>query len=156
MVQTKKLIPEVYSQSFDMSVFTGILDLVYTARELDSQRAKVCHSPFDCFQEDLQRLVTLFNLPLSSSRQLISDYRHLIKNKGTSVALQAAVAFSAALTPQESLVQVVKTIDSETHTILLTAYVDFQNLDDSLLEFLIYKIAPVGVAVQVKPLQEMP
>ena len=43
MIQTKKLIPAVYSQSYDFSIFTAVLDLVYTARELDILRARNSH-----------------------------------------------------------------------------------------------------------------
>lgn len=154
MIQTKKVLPEVYSQSFDMSVFTGLLDLVYTARELPALRAKVLHNPIQCFEEDLPRLASLFDLPATATRQLISNYRLMVKHKGTALAIKALAAFAAAIDPTSELVKLVS--QSESGITLWTAYLDFTAIDADLLEKLFYKLAPVRTFIQVKHIKEKP
>lgn len=153
MIQTKKVLPEVYSQSFDMSVFTGLLDLVYTARELPALRAKVLHNPIQCFEEDLPRLASLFNLPATATRQLISNYRLMVKHKGTALAIKALIAFAAAIDPTNELVELVSDGDNRS---LWIAYLDFTAIDADLLEKLFYKLAPVRTFIQVKHIKEKP
>lgn len=97
IVQTKKLIPEIYSQSYDMSIFTGLLDLVYTARQLDVLRIKNAHSPQSCFEEDVPSLASLFGLGRISNRDLIENYRLLVKQKGTRDVVLALAQFAAGL-----------------------------------------------------------
>lgn len=97
IIQSKKLIPEIYSQSYDFSIFTGLLDMLYTARELDVLRAKNAHSPENCFEEDLTHLASLLNLPYGAKRELISDYRSLVKQKGTRDAIVALAEHSMTL-----------------------------------------------------------
>ena len=152
MIQTKKLLPEVYSESFDMSIFTGLLDLVYTARELNATRAKALHNPVTCFEEELPRLATLFDLTPTATRGLLSNYRLMVKHKGSKLAIKALVAFSALLDPQKELVKIVTSY--ENNFSLITAYLDFTILDAQLAERLIYKLAPVGAFVQIKSLAE--
>lgn len=94
MIQTKKLIPAVYSQSYDFSIFTAVLDLVYTARELDILRARNSHLPTKCFEEDISRLSSLFGLGDLATRDLLAEYRLLVKQKGTTDVVSALAQFS--------------------------------------------------------------
>ena len=150
MIQAKKTLPEIYSQSFDMSIFTGLLDLLYGARELDQMRARVCHSALNCFEEDLPRLASLFNLPVTSPRQLLDNYRLLVKRKGTALAIKSSVTFSTGLELTEGAV------DIERDGNKFTAYADFTKLSAALLETLLHRLAPVGAFIQLRPLSEKP
>lgn len=156
MIQTKKVLPEVYSESFDMSIFTGLLDLIYTARELNASRAKVLHNPIQCFEEDVPRLASLFNLSTTATRQLLSNYRLMVKYKGTPLAIKALASFAAAIDPTEDYVKIVKSFDTATKYSKVTAYLDFSTMDGKLLEQLIYKLAPVRTFVQVRHIGEIP
>lgn len=153
MIQAKKVLPEVYSESFDMSIFTGLLDLIYTARELNASRAKVAHNPVQCFEEDLPRLASLFNLSTTATRQLLSNYRLMVKYKGTILAVKALAAFAAAIDPTEDYVKIIK--DSTNTYSKVTAYLDFSAMDGKLLEQLIYRLAPVRTFVQVRHIGEI-
>lgn len=155
MISTKKTLPEVYSESFDMSVFTGLLDLLYGARELDQLRAKNIHSPSQCFTEDLSRLASLFNLSSSATRQLISNYRLLVKKKGSALAIKSLALFAAGLEPLSESVILQSTYISPKGAHIV-AYVNFTETDATLLEQLIYRLAPVGVFVSVRPMSELP
>lgn len=175
MVQSKKLIPQVYSNSYDFSIFTALIDLIYTSREVDILRIKNAHRPQHAFKEDLVHLASLFGLGIVADRDLIQMYRTLVKNKGTKPAVKAAVAYATNVRPTESNVTVYKnritiytdgttsetvsSTDAETKTIagyhtVLTAFSDFEEADSTLLELLIRKIAPANTTLVVRPLSE--
>ena len=99
MIKAKKLVPEVYTQSFDMSLFLGLLDLVYGGRELDELRAKNSHLPKHCFKEDLRSLSSLLSDIRTTNRDLLSLYRSLVQIKGSEDALIAIGQLAADITP---------------------------------------------------------
>lgn len=99
MIKAKKLVPEVYTQSFDMSLFLGLLDLVYDGRELDELRAKNSHLPKHCFKEDLRSLSSLLSDIRTTNRDLLSLYRSLVQIKGSEDALIAIGQLAADITP---------------------------------------------------------
>ncbi len=115
MIKLKKLIPEVYSQSFDMSIFLAVLDLVYTARELDILRARNSHLPTKCFEEDLPRLSSLFGLGDKATRDLLSEYRLLVKQKGTRDVVFAIAQFvtEKVVSPELSVLRVITETEYE-------------------------------------------
>ena len=175
MVQSKKLIPQVYSNSYDFSIFTALIDLIYTSREVDILRIKNAHRPQHVFKEDLVHLASLFGLGVVADRDLIQMYRTLIKNKGTRPAVKAAVAYATNVKPTEENVTIYKNritlytdgTTSETvssteaaaktvagyHTVL-TAFSDFEEVDSTLLELLIRRIAPANTTLVVRPRSE--
>lgn len=157
IVQSKKVIPEVYSQSYDMSIFTGLLDLIYTARQIDLLRIQNAHSPKQCFDEDVPKLASFFNLGLTSNRELIQKYRILIKNKGTPDALLAAAQLSNGL---EAIVDKAKytkakstVITTDDYTTVII-YTDLSSMDYILFDTLMSRLAPADVFVQLRPLEE--
>ncbi|MCM1323002.1 MAG: hypothetical protein NC218_02350 [Acetobacter sp.] len=105
MVQSKKLVPEIYSQSFDFSIFTAVLDLVYTARELDILRIGNAHLPTKCFQEDVPHLSSNFGLTEKATRELLAEYRMLVKQKGSQNVIAALAQFAAGLDAQQNVAE---------------------------------------------------
>ena len=176
IVQSKKLIPEVYQQSYDMSIFTGLLDIVYTARELYTNRERYCHIPSSAFEEDMPALASLFNLEHTSNRDLIALYRSLQKQKGSRAATVSAVALAHGLATREPIdsesdeytgrneakldppfndkTDIVYTIDKSSQEI--TVYLDVSQQNVPLLEDILKRIAPVHTSICVKDITERP
>ena len=149
MIDVKKRLPQVYSQSYDMSIFTGLLNLIYNSREVDNLRAKVSHCPLHCFDEDVSRLASLFGLPTSATRDILSTYRRLIKIKGTSAAVQKAVLAPSKFTLRDLSVLVDANNPSYTYTLpYLTDY------DWDLFFSLLHILAPVNTVISVEPAQQ--
>ena len=146
MIDVKKSLPQVYSQSYDMSIFIGLLNLIYNSREVDNLRAKVSHCPLHCFDEDVPRLASLFGLPTSATRDILSTYRRLIKIKGTSTAVQKAVLAPSKFTLRDLSVLVDANNPSYTYTLpYLTDY------DWDLFFSLLRRLAPVNTVISVEP-----
>lgn len=176
IVQSKKLIPEVYQQSYDMSIFTGLIDIVYTARELYTNRERYCHIPGDAFEEDLPALASLFNLSHTSNRDLISVYRSLQKCKGSRAAVVSAVALAHGMLTRDPInvdsdeynginkKELDPPLDVKTDVLYkidkgkneITVYLDVSQQNMLLLQSLIRRIAPVHTSVCVKDIAERP
>lgn len=148
MIKSKKLIPEVYSQSYDMFIFTALLDLVYTSRELDILRMQGSHLPSKCFEEDLMSLASLFGLGATVNRELIANYRKLVKHKGTSLAVEALVCLAANLPLTKN--SVILTMEGSD----ITTYADFSTINLELLELLLRKLAPATTFIRILPIEE--
>ena len=146
MIDVKKRLPQVYSQSYDMSIFTGLLNLIYNSREVDNLRAKVSHCPLHCFDEDVPRLASLFGLPTSATRDILSTYRRLVKIKGTFAAVQKAVLASSNFTLQDLSVLTDANNPSYTYTLP-----DLTDYDWDLFFSLIHRLAPVNTVISVEP-----
>lgn len=146
MIDVKKRLPQVYSQSYDMSIFTGLLNLIYNSRAVDNLRAKVSHCPLHCFDEDVPRLASLFGLPTSATRDILSTYRRLIKIKGTSTAVQKAVLAPSKFTLQD--LSVLKDVNNPSYTYTLPDLTDY---DWDLFFSLLHRLAPVNTVVSVEP-----
>lgn len=146
MIDVKKRLPQVYSQSYDMSIFTGLLNLIYNSREVDNLRAKVSHCPLHCFDEDVPRLTSLFGLPTSATRDILSTYRRIIKIKGTSTAVQKAVLAPSKFTLQDLSVLTDANNPSYTYTLP-----DLTDYDWDLFFSLIHRLAPVNTVISVEP-----
>lgn len=146
MIDVKKRLPQVYSQSYDMSIFTGLLNLIYNSREVDNLRAKVSHCPLHCFEEDVPRLASLFGLPTSANRDIISTYRRLVKIKGTSAAVQKAVLASSSFNLEN--LSVLPSADKKSYTYILP---DVNGYDWDLFFSLLHRLAPVNTVIGVEP-----
>lgn len=165
IIQTKKLIPEIYAQSYDMSVFTGLLDLVYTARQLDVLRIKNAHLPQRCFDEDVASLASLFGLGITSNRDLIENYRLLVRQKGTRETVLALVQLAGGFGAQQldaELRIIRQDFYSDTSSksivgthVTLEVYLPLDSMDYELLDLLIRRLAPVGACVVVKDIKEL-
>ena len=146
MIDVKKRLPQVYSQSYDMSIFTGLLNLIYNSREVDNLRAKVSHCPLHCFDEDVPRLASLFGLPTSATRDILSTYRRLVKIKGTSTAVQKAVLAPSKFTLRDLSVLTDPNNPSYTYTLP-----DLTDYDWDLFFSLLHRLAPVNTVISVEP-----
>lgn len=154
MIETKKLLPAVYSDSFDFSIFTGILDVVYNGRDFDLSLIKGLHAPSYVAEENLPALSRCFNLP-PASRELLKAYRHLIKIKGTIPAIEAAIQLAGAvpvpvLVSGESSMSWGPFYDIVDQTTRVTYFVNSENLKRQLLTELLQRIVPVTADVLVK------
>lgn len=146
MIDVKKRLPQVYSQSYDMSIFIGLLNLIYNSRAVDNLRAKVSHCPLHCFDEDVPRLASLFGLPASATRDILSTYRRLVKIKGTSTAVQKAVLASSKFTLKKlSLL----TDDNKQNYVYILP--DIEGYDWDLFFSLLHRLAPVNTVISVEP-----
>lgn len=146
MIDVKKRLPQVYSQSYDMSIFIGLLNLIYNSRAVDNLRAKVSHCPLHCFDEDVPRLASLFGLPTSATRDILSTYRRLIKIKGTSTAVQKAVLAPSKFTLRD--LSVLKDVNNPSYTYTLPNLTDY---DWDLFFSLLHRLAPVNTVISVEP-----
>ena len=146
MIDVKKRLPQVYSQSYDMSIFIGLLNLIYNSRAVDNLRAKVSHCPLHCFDEDVPRLASLFGLPTSATRDILSVYRRLIKIKGTSAAVQKAVLASSKFTLQD--LSVLTDANKQSYIYTLP---DVSGYDWDLFFSLLHRLAPVNTVISVEP-----
>ena len=146
MIDVKKRLPQVYSQSYDMSIFTGLLNLIYNSREVDNLRAKVSHCPLHCFDEDVPRLASLFGLPTSATRDILSTYRRLVKIKGTSAAVQKAVLASSKFNLQD--LSVLADANKQSYIYVLP---DISGYDWDLFFSLLHRLAPVNTVISVEP-----
>lgn len=171
IVQSKKLIPEVYQQSYDMSIFTGLLDIIYTARELYTNRERYCHIPSSAFEEDLPSLGSLFNLEHTSNRDLIEAYRSLQKQKGSRAAIISAIALAHGVAarypidvesdeyrdPNLSISEksdILYQLDKRTQSMVV--YLDVAHQNVPLLQNLLYRLLPVHTSVCVRDITERP
>lgn len=146
MIDVKKRIPQVYSQSYDMSIFTGLLNLIYNSRAVDNLRAKVSHCPLHCFEEDVPRLASLFGLPTSATRDILSTYRRLVKIKGTSTAVQKAVLASSDFNLED--LSVLPSVNKQSYVYVLP---DLTGYNWDLFFSLLYRLAPVNTVIAVEP-----
>jgi hypothetical protein len=146
MIDVKKRLPQVYSQSYDMSIFTGLLNLIYNSRTVDNLRAKVSHCPLHCFDEDVPRLASLFGLPTSATRDIISTYRRLVKMKGTLTAVQKVI-LSASRFNLEDLSSIPQTSPQSFVYVLP----DVNGYDWDLFSSLLHRLAPVNTVIAVEP-----
>ena len=146
MIDVKKRLPQVYSQSYDMSIFIGLLNLIYNSRAVDNLRAKVSHCPLHCFDEDVPRLASLFGLPTSATRDILSVYRKLVKIKGTSTAVQKAVLAPSKFTLQK--LSLLTDTDKQSYVYILP---DVSGYDWDLFFSLLHRLAPVNTVISVEP-----
>lgn len=146
MIDVKKRLPQVYSQSYDMSIFTGLLNLIYNSREVDNLRAKVSHCPLHCFDEDVPRLASLFGLPTSATRDVLSTYRRLVKIKGTSTAVQKVVLASSEFNLEN--LSVLPSDNKQNCTYVLP---DVTGYDWDLFFSLLHRLAPINTVIAVEP-----
>lgn len=146
MIDVKKRLPNVYAQSYDMSIFVGLLNLIYNSRSVDNLRAKVSHCPLHCFDEDVPRLASLFGLPVTATRDILSTYRRLVKIKGTSLAIRKAVLSASNFTAAELVRLSSDNPQNITYTLPhLTGY------DWDLFLELLPRLAPVNTVISVEP-----
>ena len=103
MIDSAKIVPEIYNTSLDFKIFEAILDCIYSEADLMCANLKGLHSPRQCFSENLEKLSKLTNIK-TTNRQLIKVYNLMLKSKGTLEAVEAAMLYSGIeLTKLESI-----------------------------------------------------
>ena len=149
MIKAKDLIPEIYSNSFDMSIFTGLIDLIYGSREMRVETLKNLHSTRACAEGTVRDLARLLNLR-TSNRDLIANYRYLIHNKGKEETIKNLALLCGAIPLGKDIVDnwVSKPVGTVNYLIL---YVDTENMDIAIFYELLNNIAPVGTVVELLP-----
>jgi hypothetical protein len=145
MIKAKDLIPEIYSNSFDMSIFTGLIDLIYGAREMRVETLKNLHSTRACAEGTVRDLARLLNLR-TSNRDLIANYRYLIHNKGKEETIKNLALLCGAIPLEDN-----NWVDKEQDNYLIKLYVDTKNMDIAIFYELLNNIAPVGTVVELSP-----
>lgn len=151
MQDSKNLIPEIYSTSYDMSIFTGLINLVFGAREPDLITLSSIHSSNDCRSDLVERLATLFNLK-TANRELIANYRLLIKNKGTEQSIKdLALLCGAKSILEDSNNLSLRKEEGSQNTFLLET--DVSEMDSELFYNLLKRISPVNITIKIVPPQ---
>lgn len=103
MINSAKVVPEIYNTSLDFKIFEAILDCIYSEADLMCANLKGLHSPRQCFSENLEKLSKLTNIK-TTNRQLMKVYNLMLKSKGTLEAVEAAMLYSGVeLTKLESI-----------------------------------------------------
>lgn len=155
MIRSKDLIPEVYNTSLDFKVFEAVLDILFSDADIKCSKLQGLHSPRQCFDENLGKLSELFDL-LTSDRQLLKNYRLMLKSKGTQPSIEAALQFCGA--------KIVKnlpnatqnpTISSSGDKILCTYYVIFKNFDAKLFFKLRKMLFPANMQFRLLPISSL-
>lgn len=155
MIRSKDLIPEVYNTSLDFKVFEAVLDILFSDADIKCSKLQGLHSPRQCFDENLGKLSELFDL-LTSDRQLLKNYRLMLKSKGTQPSIEAALQFCGA--------KIVKNLPNTTQNptisslgdkILCTYYVIFKNFDAKLFFKLRKMLFPANMQFRLLPISSL-
>ena len=155
MIRSKDLIPEIYNTSLDFKVFEAVLDILFSDADIKCSKLQGLHSPRQCFDENLGKLSELFDL-LTSDRQLLKNYRLMLKSKGTQPSVEAALQFCGA-NIIKNLPNAVQnpTISDLGDKILCTYYVIFKNFDAKLFFKLRKMLFPANMQFRLLPISSL-
>lgn len=155
MIRSKDLIPEVYNTSLDFKVFEAVLDILFSDADIKCSRLQGLHSPRQCFDENLGKLSELFDL-LTSDRQLLKNYRLMLKSKGTQPAIEAALQFCGARLAK-NLPETIQnpTLSISNDKVLCTYYVIFKNFDAKLFFKLRKMLFPANMQFCLLPISSL-
>lgn len=95
MIRTKNIIPQIYNTSHDFQLFEAILDALFSEADISCAKLQGLHSPRQCFEENLGKLSRNLGIE-TSDRELLKKYRLMLKNKGTTEAVEAAILYCGA------------------------------------------------------------
>lgn len=151
MIRSKDLVPEIYNTSLDFKVFEAILDTLFSEADVNCARLQGLHSPRQCFDENLGKLSGLFDI-LTSDRQLLKNYRLMLKSKGTQPAIEAALQFCGVKIDkqlqEEGRNPEIK--DTKLGT-TCTYYVTFKDFDSKLFSKLRQMLLPANIQLCLLP-----
>lgn len=160
MIRAKDLIPQIYSESFDMSIFLGLIDLIYNSRETRIEILKNSHFPAGCIESKLKNLAKTFDID-TSNRDIIANYKLLSKQKGTLSTIQSLALLCGAVpiplnntNPTWIYKIYPETEDTQTYKIIINASTDAMNLE--LFYSLLKNLAPVDTIISVTPIKYTP
>lgn len=107
MVQTEKLVPEVYRQSRDYQVFLKMWDIVLNTVKFDIENWLDLYDPLTCKFELLPTLADHIGYKynyarsITENRVIIKTFNKLIRNRGSEVGIKLAMALSLNSTIKE-------------------------------------------------------
>lgn len=160
MIRSKDLIPEVYNTSLDFKVFEAVLDILFSDADIKCSKLQGLHSPRQCFDENLGKLSELFDL-LTSDRQLLKNYRLMLKSKGTQPSIEAALQFCGAKIiknlPNDMQNPTISSLDDSSlgDKILCTYYVIFKNFNAKLFFKLRKMLFPANMQFRLLPISSL-
>ena len=100
LLNSKQMIPEVYSRERDMQVFTTLIDLITTANKYDIDTWYKIYDAMVCPEEFLPELANTINYKydnantVTSNRQIIDVFMLMLRHKGCEIGLKMATALS--------------------------------------------------------------
>lgn len=156
MIRAKDLIPQIYSESFDMSIFLGLIDLIYNARDAKIEILKNSHFPASCIESKLKNLAKIFNID-TSNRDIIANYKLLVKQKGTLSTIQSLALLCGAIPIPKSgtdstwIYKIYPPEGVYTYKILINADISSMNLE--LFYSLLENLAPADTIISVTPIK---
>ena len=144
MIESRNLLPKIYSTSHDFLLFEALMDVAFNSIDAKIPALKALHSPESCFQENLSSLAKCFNLE-TTDRQLLKQYRLMVKSKGTRKSIEAAIFFCGAKEISEP------EIDSRINEFKITYNAVYDQFDQKLFKTLMSRLLPANCQIQILP-----
>lgn len=100
MIESRKFVPEAYSESRDYQVFLKLLDLLIDAIKLDIDTFVNLINPDKCPNHMLPLLASYvgykydYNESYDTNRMIIKYFPYLIRNRGSEIGIRLATALS--------------------------------------------------------------
>lgn len=100
MLESRKFVPEAYSESRDYQVFLKLLDLLIDAIKLDIDTFVNLINPDKCPNHMLSLLASYvgykydYNESYDTNRMIIKYFPYLIRNRGSEIGIRLATALS--------------------------------------------------------------
>lgn len=100
MLESRKFVPEAYSESRDYQVFLKLLDLLIDAIKLDIDTFVNLINPDKCPNHMLPLLASYvgykydYNESYDTNRMIIKYFPYLIRNRGSEIGIRLATALS--------------------------------------------------------------
>lgn len=100
MIESRKFVPEAYSESRDYQVFLKLLDLLIDAIKLDTDTFVNLINPDRCPNHMLPLLASYvgykydYNESYDTNRMIIKYFPYLIRNRGSEIGIRLATALS--------------------------------------------------------------
>lgn len=148
MIESKNLLPKIYSTSHDFLLFEALIDVAFNSIDAKIPALKALHSPENCFQENLSSLAKCFDLE-TTDRQLLKQYRLMVKSKGTQKSIEAAIFFCGAKRISKP------EISSKVDEFRITYKAIYDQFDQKLFKTLMSRLLPVNCQIQVLPVEEL-
>lgn len=162
MLESRDMVPKVYSESRDYQAILKLLDLINCTEKSDINNFVAYINPEYCKSSYLQHLASYIgyqfdsNLSFETNRLIISHFKDLINNRGseTGIKLAAALAINAvklsAGTDQVLMDLSTSLVDIgfDQDEGLITVYVFSDNYSMKMFD-LIEVVRPAGVRVRV-------
>lgn len=165
LIESKNMIPQVYSRERDMQVFNKLIDIIATCCKYDIDKLGYVYDAFNCPKQLLPLLAYTLNYnynyddTVTSNRRIIDAFPIMERNKGGETGLKMAAALSLTsldesknngqLTGDDDYLKPLRDLvihyDYETATI----YIDYPNVY-TLVRYLMDYVRPVGMYLELR------